>query len=102
MRYYFFVRSTLSILMVLTIVLLSGCSPTSPSSQITRDRAIDLARQTVRFEPTNITATLDTVRGHPVWVVTLTRGDRSHGLFEEFAEISVDRKTGEIVRLAIS
>ena len=90
--------------MVLAIVLLSGCSPTSPSSQITRDRAIDLARQTVRFEPTNITATLDTVRGHPVWVVTLTRGDRSHGLglFEEFAEISVDRKTGEIVRLAIS
>jgi hypothetical protein len=102
MRYYFFMQSTLGILMALTIVLASACSPTSPSSQITRDRAIDVARQSVGFEPTNITATMDTVRGHPVWVVTLTRGDRSHGLFEEFAEVSVDRKTGEILRVAIS
>jgi len=83
-------------LLVLAIVLLSGCSPTSPSSQITSDRAIELARPLVDFEPTSITTKADTSNGQPVWTVTFRGG------FNQFVEVRVDRNTGEIVRAAIA
>ena len=88
--------------LVWAALVVSGCSPTSPSSQITRDRAIEIARQQITFEPTNASATMETRQGRPVWVVTFRRADGSHGGLGQFAEITLDRETGQIVSLAMS
>jgi hypothetical protein len=88
---------------LLTLVALPACSsPTSPTSEITRDRAIDLARQHVSFEPTSTAADKDSRQGRPVWVVTFRRADGSHGGLGLFAEVSLDRRTGELVTVAMS
>jgi len=81
---------------------LSACSPTSPSSEITRDRAIDLARQHISFEPTNIATETDSRQGRPVWVVTFRRADGSHGGLGQFVEVTLDRRTGQLVTIAMS
>ena len=55
----------------MTLFALSACSsPISPSSEITGERAIELARQHVSFEPTGTAAEMDSRQGRPVWVVT--------------------------------
>ena len=88
----------------LSVVLfaLSACSLTSPSSEITRERAIELAQQYVAFAPTSIAADTDSRQGRPVWVVTLRRADGSHGGLGQFAEVTLDRTTGELVTVAMS
>ena len=72
-------------------------------AEITRERAIELARPHVSFEPRSIDAVAAEEEGRPVWRVTF-RGrppgpDHAMG---EFQEIVVDRRTGEIVALAMS
>jgi hypothetical protein len=93
----------IGLLTLLTLVALPACSsPTSPTSEITRDRAIELARQHVSFEPTSTGADKDSRQGRPVWVVTFRRADGSHGGLGLFAEVSLDRRTGELVTVAMS
>ncbi len=87
---------------LLPLFALSACSPTSPSSEITRERAIELARQHVSFEPTSVAANTDSRQGRPVWVVTLRRADGSHGGLGQFAEVTLDRRTGVLVTIAMS
>ena len=86
----------------IALVSLTACSPTSPSAEITRDRAIELARQHVSFEPTSTAAEMDSRQGRPVWVVTFRRADGSHGGLGQFAVVSLDRRTGELVTVAMS
>ena len=87
----------------MTLFALSACSsPISPSSEITRERAIELARQHVSFEPTGTAAEMDSRQGRPVWVVTFRRADGSHGGLGQFAEVTMDRRTGELVTIAMS
>jgi hypothetical protein len=66
----------IGLLLSLALFALSACSPTSPSSDITRERAIELARQHVSFEPTSTAAEMDSRQGRPVWVVTFQTGGR--------------------------
>jgi hypothetical protein len=90
-------------LLSLMLFALSACSsPTSPSSEITRERAIELARQHVPYEPTSSAADTDSRLGRPVWVVTFRRADSSHGGLGQFAEVTLDRRTGQIVSVAMS
>jgi hypothetical protein len=87
----------------MTLFALSACSsPISPLSEITRERAIELARQHVSFEPTSTGAEMDSRQGGPVWVVTFRRADGSHGGLGQFAEVTLDRRTGELVTIAMS
>ena len=91
--------------LVLTFAILSGCAcatTTSPTSDISRERAIEIARQQVSFEPTSIEAVRGTRQGRPVWVVTFRRADGSHGGLGQFAEITIDRATGRVVSVAMS
>jgi hypothetical protein len=82
--------------LALAIVFLSGCFPTSPSSQMTSDRAVELARPVVRFEPTTITTRKDTSRGLWVWIVTF-RGSPLEGGPVLYEEVAVNPNTGKIV-----
>ena len=85
----------------------SGCSSspgTSPTSRngISRERAIEIAREQVTFAPTSIEAAADTVEGRATWAVTFRAADASHGGLGQFMMVWVDRRTREIVSLAMS
>jgi outer membrane lipoprotein-sorting protein len=91
------------------LVAASACSssPTSPTSPelpngISRERAIDIARQQVSFTPTSVDVATDTVQGQPTWAVTFRASDGSHGGLGQFMKVWVDRRSGEIVSLARS
>jgi hypothetical protein len=88
---------------IAALVILVGCStPPSPSSAITRDRAIEIARQHVSFEPTSTEIGTDVLQGKQVWVVTFRRADGSHGGLGQFVQITVERSTGEVLTIAMS
>lgn len=84
------------------VALWSALCP-SPSStpEISRERAIEIARAEVSFEPDSIDAVRAMSGTRPVWRVTL-RGrlpGQPPGLFET-AIVEIDRRTGEVVSLA--
>jgi hypothetical protein len=91
-----------AILVVAAAMLALGVTCTGPSSsEISRERAIDIARQQVSFQPDSVDAEQATAGARPVWRVTL-RGrlpGQPPGLFET-AIIEIDRRTGEVVSVA--
>lgn len=72
--------------------------PSSPTTGITRERAIEIARSSVSFDPTSVDAQL----ARAVWVVTFRRADGSHGGFGQFAQVTIERSTGNVIRIAMS
>ena len=87
---------------LIAAVLALGFACANPSEmEITKDRAIEIARTQVSFQPDNIEAERRTSNDRPVWRVTL-RGrlpGQPPGLFES-AIVDVDRRNGEIVSIA--
>jgi hypothetical protein len=77
-------------------------SPTTPSPEISRDRAITIARQYVDFEPTNVDVSAEVVQGRPAWTVTFRRQDGSHGGLGQFMAVMIDGATGEVLSIARS
>lgn len=74
-----------------------------PKNEISRERAIEMGRTQVKFQPKSITAEKTKENGRPVWRVTF-RGEpvsQVHPMGEIFIVI-LDRKTGEIVSVAQS
>jgi hypothetical protein len=90
--------------MVLAAAVLAlgiSCPSASRNTEISRDRAIDIARQQVSFQPDRVAADRTTSGARPVWRVTL-RGrlpGQPPGLFETII-IEIDRRTGEVVSIA--
>lgn len=75
----------------------------SDAAEITREQAIEIARPHVSFEPQSVEAVADQEEGRPVWRVTFRgRPPGPDHAIGEFQEIVVDRRTGEIVALAMS
>lgn len=69
--------------------------------EIGRERAIEIARREVTFQPDSIEAARTTAGARPLWRVTL-RGrlpGQPPGLFET-AIIEIDRQSGEVVSRA--
>jgi hypothetical protein len=86
----------------LTAVLSGGCSR-SGMTEISRDRAVDIARAQVTFVPSSVEAVKASASGHRVWRVTI-RG-RLPGQPPELFEtriFEIDRVTGAIVSVARS
>ncbi|HEV8632005.1 MAG TPA: PepSY domain-containing protein [Thermoanaerobaculia bacterium] len=72
-------------------------------SEITRQQAIDIARKQVKFEPRQVDAEQTDQEGRPVWKVILRGQPPGPGhAMGEYMEVLVDRRTGEIVGLAMS
>lgn len=70
-------------------------------SQVTREQAIEIARQEVSFEPESTEAVLTTSDEREVWRVTF-RGrlpGQPPGLFETMV-VEVDANSGEVVSIA--
>lgn len=99
------------LLMVLLLAFLAGCSrnPTqtdpsgSPKNEITRERAIEIGRTHVKFQPKSINAERTTDNGRPVWRVTFRGEPVSQAQpIGDILVVFVDRKTGEVVSVAKS
>ncbi len=88
------------VLVAILVALAFAC--TGPSdAEISRDRAIEIARSRITFQPDTTEATRTTSNKRLVWRVTF-RGrlpGQPPGLFET-AVVDVDRSSGEIVSVA--
>ena len=76
--------------------------PVGPlESQISREQAIEIARQELSFEPDSMEAVLSESRERPLWRVTF-RGrlpGQPPGLFETVI-IEVDARSGDVVSIS--
>ena len=73
------------------------------AAEITREQAIEIVRPQVKFEARSIEAVAEEDDGRPVWRVTFRgRPPGPEHAMGEFQEFMVDRRTGEIVSLAMS
>ena len=97
-------RATRILALVTAVTAIAACggTPASPSSTITRERAIEIARSHVSFEPTSVDAEHAARQGKQVWLVTLRRADGNHGGLGQFAEVTVDRATCDVMTSAMS
>ncbi len=66
--------------------------------EISRDRAIEIARKNITFKPDSVDAVQTTVEKRSVWRVTFKGSlpDQPPGLFETVS-VDIDARTGEIV-----
>jgi hypothetical protein len=95
-------KKTAALLTLALLVLLAACASRSAGEEISKERAIELARPHVTFEPGKIEAVKETEEGRPVWRVTFYgKGvDATHP--GEVSFVLLDRKTGEVVSLGMS
>ena len=89
-------------ILVAPLALVALTCPAGPvESEITRDQAIDIAREEVSFEPESVDVELSTSDTRAVWRVTF-RGrlpGQPPGLFETMI-VEVDSDNGEVVSVA--
>lgn len=96
-------RHHVAILCVAAVCSLAATCPGPSQAEISRERAIEIARPHVSFEPDSVEAERATSAGRPVWRVTF-RGrlpGQPPPLFETIV-VEVDRHTGEVVSIARS
>src|SRR5262245_51840304 len=89
------------VLALLALTLLAGCASRRAGEEISQERAIELARQHVQFEPGKIEAVKDTDQGRPVWRVTFYGKGVSATHPGQVMIVVLDRKTGELVSLGM-
>jgi hypothetical protein len=79
-------------------LLIAGCASAPPSGEITRDRALAIARAQVTWQPFDASATRSSSNGRRIWKVTLKGRlpGQPPGLFETVA-VEIDAITGAIV-----
>ena len=95
-------RSACALVLSLVFALLAACASQNGGQEISEERAIEIARQQIDFEPGKVEAVKEMDEGRPVWKVTFYgKGvDAAHPGQVSF--FLVDRKTGEIVSLGMS
>jgi uncharacterized membrane protein YkoI len=94
-------KKTLALL-VLSLLVLAACASQSAGQEISQERAIEIARKNIDFEPGKVEAVKETEEGRPVWKVTFyAKGvDATHPGQVSF--VVLDRKSGEVVSLGMS
>lgn len=72
--------------------------------EVTRDRAIAIARAHATFDVASAEAARDSDGGRPVWRVTLRGKPASpdHPLLRPILIVLIDRRTGEVISVAKS
>lgn len=91
------------ILFLLLALLALACASGAKDEEISRERAIEIARQHLTFEAKSAEAEQATEQGRPVWRVTF-RGKEPNPPHSmgEFLAVTIDRKTGEMVAVGMS
>ena len=92
------------ILLALALLIVAACASRSASQEISKERAIEIARQNINFEPDRIEAVKETEEGRPVWRVTFYKGSMEVNSTHlgQVSFVVLDRKTGEVVSLGMS
>jgi len=88
--------------LALILLLLGSCASRDAGEEISRERAIGLARQHVQFEPGSVDAVKGTEGDRPVWRVTFKGKSVSAVHPGEVRIVVLDRKTGKVVSLGMS
>jgi uncharacterized membrane protein YkoI len=90
--------------LVLFLLVLAACASQGAGQEISRERAIEIARQNIHFKPDRIEAVKETEEGRPVWRVTFYKGSQevSSAHLGQVSFVVLDRKTGEVVSLGMS
>lgn len=94
-------KKTLSLL-VLSVLVLAACASQGAGQEISRERAIEMARKHIHFEPGRTEAVKGTEEGRPVWTVTFYAPgvDATHpGLV---SIVVIDRQSGEMLSVGMS
>ena len=92
-----------SLLLLLLSLLALACASGAKDQEISRERAIEIARQHLTFEAKSVEAEQATEQGRPVWRVTF-RGQEispAHQIGEVLI-VAIDRKNGEMVTIAMT
>ena len=88
-------------LLAVGIVLTLGCASAPRTTELTRDRAVALARAQVSFEPFEIKARRTRTNGRPIWRVELKgRLPGQPPLLYETAVVEIDAVSGSLVSIA--
>ena len=79
------------------------CDPPAKSTEISRERAIEIARQEIHFSANSVEAVRATSMGRDVWRVTFKGRlpDQPPDLFETRI-FEIDVRTGEIVSASMN
>jgi peptidase YpeB-like protein len=91
---------TVLIAFVFSLLALGSCLQ-RPPAEISRERAVEIARSQVTFPVTSIDAVKASANGQPIWRVTV-RGrlpDQPPLLFETRV-FEIERRTGQIVAVS--
>ena len=92
-----------TIFFLLFSLLALACASGARDEEISRERAIELARQHLTFEAKSVEAEQATEQGRPVWRVTFRGREASPpDSMGEFLAVAIDRKTGELVSIAMA
>lgn len=86
------------------VLLLAACTAASDGGgEISREKAIEIARQHLEFEAQSTEAVRTTDEGRPVWQITFRGEDIGPGRpIGEVLIVLVDRKTGEVVSIGMT
>ena len=91
--------------LALAAPLLAACAAPSPEAggEISREQAIEIAREHLDFEEKSVEAERTTDEGRPVWQVTFRGEDIGPGRpMGEVLIVLVHRKTGEVVSIGMT
>ena len=84
-------------------LLLAACTAATDGGEISREKAIEIARRHLEFEAQSTEAVRVTDEGRPVWQVTFRGEDIGPGRpIGEVLIVLVHRKTGEVVSIGMS
>lgn len=95
-------RARLVLLLAVAVAALGAvCDPPTEPTEISRERAIDIARPEAMFAPDSVEASQVTSEGRSLWRVTFKGRlpDQPPELFETVI-VEIDSRTGEIVSLS--
>lgn len=96
-------NAVLLVLPLIAFALLAACASGSGGEEISKERAIELARQHIQMDPERIEAVKKTSEdGRPIWEVTFFAKGVTATNPGHVEVIQLDRKTGEMVSVAMS
>ena len=84
---------------VSTVLILGACAGRE-SAEISRERAVEIARSNVAFQVTSVDAVKASAKGRPIWRVTVRGLPGQPPLLFETSVFEIDRRTGQIVAVA--
>ncbi len=96
------INKTAALLAALLLPTLAACAPQGGGQEISKERAIELARRHLTFKERSVEAEKTTDQGRPVWQVTFRGAEPGQGYLGEFLTVSIDRQTGEMVSIGMS